>query len=88
MKLLTPLQSRVVGYLRRYIFPYAILLLVAMAVLSVSNALIPFIGKRFIDLLTNLGHMDARNAAKIRVLALEIAGLFLLRAIGNFTHVH
>ena len=85
MKLLTPLQNRVFGYLRRYIFPYAILLLLAMAVLSVSNAGIPFIGKRFIDLLTNIGHMDARAAETIRVLALEIAGLFLLRAIGNFS---
>ncbi len=85
MKLLTPLQNRVFGYLRRYIFPYAILLLLAMAVLSISNAGIPFIGKRFIDLLTNIGHMDARAAETIRVLALEIAGLFLLRAIGNFS---
>ncbi|HUA33074.1 MAG TPA: ABC transporter transmembrane domain-containing protein [Candidatus Binataceae bacterium] len=85
MKLLSPLQSRLLGYLRRYIFPYAILLLLAMAVLSAANAGIPFIGKRFIDLLTNLQHMDARSAELIRVLALEIAGLFLLRAIGNFS---
>jgi ATP-binding cassette, subfamily B, bacterial MsbA len=85
MKLLTPLQSRLLAYLRRYFFPYVLLLVLAMAILSAANAGIPFIGKRFVDLLTNLGHMDQRSATTIRHLALAIAGLFLIRAIGNFS---
>ncbi len=81
----SPLQIRLFGYLRRYIFPYVVLLALAMAMLSAANAGIPFIGKRFVDLLTNLGHMNLQGAATIRRLALAIAGLFLLRAIGNFS---
>jgi ATP-binding cassette, subfamily B, bacterial MsbA len=85
MKLLTPLQSRLFAYLRRYIFPYVLLLGLAMAVLSAANAGIPFIGKRFVDLLTNIGHLNQRGASGIRELSFGIAGLFLLRAVGNFS---
>ena len=85
MKLLTPLQSRLFAYLRRYIFPYVLLLGLAMAVLSAANAGIPFIGKHFVDLLSNIGRLDTRGAAGIRRLSFAIAGLFLLRAIGNFS---
>ena len=38
MRLLTPLQWRLYGYLRRYMFPYVLLLGVAMGVLSAASA--------------------------------------------------
>ena len=38
MRLLTPLQWRLCGYLRRYMFPYVLLLGVAMGALSAASA--------------------------------------------------
>jgi subfamily B ATP-binding cassette protein MsbA len=87
MKLLTPLQWRLYGYIRQYLFPYVLLLGLAMAVLSAASAGIPFIIKLVVDLVTNLkvGHqLDAHGALKLREYSLLLAGLFLLRAIANF----
>ena len=87
MKLLTPLQWRLFGYIRKYLFPFVLLLGVAMAVLSAASAGIPFIIKLVVDLVTNLkvGHqLDAHGAVKLREYSLLLAGLFLLRAIANF----
>ncbi|MGO9798041.1 MAG: hypothetical protein ACLPQ0_01125, partial [Candidatus Binatus sp.] len=83
MKLLTPLQWRLYGYLRRYMFPYVLLLGIAMAVLSAASAGIPFIIKLVVDLVTNLKvahQLDAHGASKLREYSLMLAGLFLLRA--------
>ena len=87
MKLLTPLQWRLFGYIRRYLFPYVLLLGVAMALLSAASAGIPLIIKMVVDLVTNLkvGHqLDAHGALKLREYSLLLAGLFLLRAVANF----
>jgi ATP-binding cassette, subfamily B, bacterial MsbA len=87
MKLLTPLQQRLYGYIRPYLVPYVLLLGVAMLVLSAASAGIPFIIKLVVDLVTNLkvGHqLDAHGALKLREYSLLLAGLFLLRAIANF----
>src|SRR5271155_4100827 len=87
MKLLTSLQRRLFGYLRKYLFPYVLLLGIAMGVLSAASAGIPFIIKLVVDLVTNLkvGHqLDAHVALKLREYSLLLAGLFLLRATANF----
>ena len=87
MKLLTPLQWRLYSYIREYLFPYVLLLGLAMGVLSAASAGIPFIIKLVVDLVTNLkvGHqLDAHGALKLREYSLPLAGLFLLRAIANF----
>ena len=73
---------------RRYLLPYVLLLGVAMGVLSAASAGIPFIMKLVVDLVTSLkvGHqLDAHGALKLREYSLLLAGLFLLRAIANFS---
>ncbi len=88
MKLLTPLQWRLFGYLRRYLFPYVLLLGIAMGVLSAASAGIPLIIKMVVDLVTNLKvshQLDAHGAMKLREYSLGLAGLFMLRALANFT---
>jgi ABC-type multidrug transport system fused ATPase/permease subunit len=87
VKLLTPLHWRLYGYIRKYLFPFVLLLGLAMLVLSAASAGIPFIIKLVVDLVTNLkvGHqLDAHGAVKLREYSLLLAGLFLLRAIANF----
>jgi ABC-type multidrug transport system fused ATPase/permease subunit len=88
MKLLTPMQWRLYGYLRKYLFPYALLLGVAMGLLSAASAGIPLIMKLVVDLVANLKvahQLDAHSALKLREYSLMLAGLFLLRAIANFS---
>lgn len=87
MKILSAMQLRLLGYLRRYLFPYVLLLGVAMGLLSAASAGIPFIIKLVVDLVTNLKaahQLDAHAALKLREFSLVLAGLFLLRAIANF----
>ncbi|HYK63371.1 MAG TPA: ABC transporter transmembrane domain-containing protein, partial [Patescibacteria group bacterium] len=87
MTILTPLHRRLVGYLRPYVFPYVLLLGLAMAMLSAASAGIPFIIKLVVDLVTNLKvshYLDAHGALMLREYSLMLAGLFLLRAIANF----
>jgi len=79
MTLGTPMQRRLGGYLRPYIFPSVILLAVAMAILAGANAGIPFLIKKFLDQLTNLRRING-----LLGLAFMLSGLFLLRAVGNF----
>ena len=88
MKLLTPLQWRLFAYLRRYLFPYVLLLGIAMAVLAAASAGIPWIVKLVVDSVTSLsarGQIDAHTATKLRELSIALAGLFLLRAVANFS---
>jgi subfamily B ATP-binding cassette protein MsbA len=79
MKLGTPLQQRLYRYLRPYLFPYVVLLAVAMLVLAGASAGIPFIIKKFLDQLVNL-----KRVGGLHELSILLAGLFLLRALGNF----
>jgi ATP-binding cassette, subfamily B, bacterial MsbA len=79
MTSLRPRERRLFGYLRPYLFPYVAVLGLAMLILAGANASIPFIIKRFLDELTRL-----HNANGLFELAIALAGLFLLRAIGNF----
>lgn len=88
MKLLTPLQWRLCGYLRRYLFPFVLLLALAMAVLAAASAGIPWIVKMVVDSVTNLSGsrlVDSHTASRLRELSMGLAGLFLLRAIANFS---
>src|SRR5665811_1698696 len=76
------------AYLRRYLFPYVLLLGVAMGVLSLASAGIPFIMKLVVDLVANLkgsSAIDLRTGYKLRELSLALAGLFMLRAFANFS---
>jgi subfamily B ATP-binding cassette protein MsbA len=79
MRFGTPLQQRLYRYLRPYLFPYVVVLAVAMLVLAGANAGIPFIIKKFLDQLVNL-----RRVGGLHELSILLAGLFLLRALGNF----
>jgi subfamily B ATP-binding cassette protein MsbA len=88
VKLLTPLQWRLLGHLRKYLFPYVLLLGIAMAMLSAASAGVPLITRSVVDLVSNLrvAHVfDARSAFKLREYSLMLAGLFLLRALANFS---
>ncbi|MGH7814335.1 MAG: ABC transporter ATP-binding protein [Candidatus Binataceae bacterium] len=80
MKLFTPLQLRLFGYLRRYLLPYGLLLGTAMILLASVNGAIPFLIKHLLDEITQL-----KNIAALRTLSFLLAGLFLLRAGGNFS---
>src|SRR5260370_9759411 len=87
MKILSAMQSRLLAYLRRYLFPYVLLLGIAMLVLSAATSAVPLLIRLVVDLATNLGpahRLDARSALKLREYSLVLAGLFLLRAIANF----
>ena len=75
----TPMQRRLFAYLRPYLFPHVVLLGTAMAILAGANAGIPFLIKKFLDQLMNLKEVHG-----LLELAIFLAGLFLLRAIGNF----
>ncbi|MGC1399845.1 ABC transporter ATP-binding protein, partial [Candidatus Binatus sp.] len=88
MKLLTPMQWRLFGYLRKYLFPYVLLLAIAMGVLSAATGGVPLLTKAVVDLGTNLGvhhQLDAHSAFKLREYSLVLAGLFLFRALANFS---
>jgi ATP-binding cassette, subfamily B, bacterial MsbA len=80
MKLGTPMQRRLLKYLRPYLFPQIAMLGAAMLLLAGSNAGIPFITKRFVDQLTPM-----KNIGSLHMLSLVLAGLFLFRAFGNFS---
>jgi ATP-binding cassette, subfamily B, bacterial MsbA len=88
MKIISDMQWRLLGYLRKYLFPYVLLLGVAMLTLSGATAGVPLLVRRVVDLGTSLGvsgHLDAHGAFLLREYALVLAFLFLLRAIANFS---
>lgn len=69
---------RLARYIKRYLFPYVVLLSVAMIVLSATHGAIPFVVKNFINDVTKL-----KNVEKLRLVAFEILALFLIRAGAN-----
>ncbi len=75
----TPLYRRLFGYLRRYLFPYVIVLAIAMLALSATVGAIPLLIKRFVDQLAT-----AHNVAALPWLSLELLALFIIRAIADF----
>ena len=88
MTLISTMQWRMLGYLRKYLYPYVLLLGVAMLALSGATAGVPLLVRRVVDLGTSLGvahKLDAHGASQLREYSLVLAGLFLLRAIANFS---
>jgi ATP-binding cassette, subfamily B, bacterial MsbA len=79
MRLLTPINRRLIGYLRPYLFPYVVVMLIAMAVLSSSEGAIVLMIKHFTDNLTVNRDIDA-----LPLLSLMLLGIFLVRAIASF----
>jgi subfamily B ATP-binding cassette protein MsbA len=79
MKLLTPIYRRLLGYLRPYLFPYVVVMLIAMIVLSSSEGAIVLIVKRFTNNLT-----IHRDVAAVPMLSLMLLAIFIIRAIASF----
>jgi ATP-binding cassette, subfamily B, bacterial MsbA len=85
MTLLPPLYRRLLRYLRRYIFPFLLLMGLSMLVLSASNGIVPFLVRQFInDLQHAIAELPHRDLGAIRLVSLEILVLFLLRSVANF----
>ncbi|MGH7916412.1 MAG: ABC transporter ATP-binding protein [Candidatus Binataceae bacterium] len=76
---LTPLNRRLLGYVRRYLLPYVLILMAAMLTLSATNGAITILIKRFIDQLAS-----SKNLTVLRALSFEVLALFLIRAVANF----
>jgi subfamily B ATP-binding cassette protein MsbA len=79
MTALPPAYRRLLGYLRRYLFPQITLAVVSLLVLSATNGAIPFVAKGFLNQLSAVG-----SITELHALSLEILGLFLLRATASF----
>jgi len=79
MTLLPPICRRMLGYLRPYIFPYVVVMLIAMTLLSSSEGAIVIMIKRFTNNLTM-----SRDLAVLPFLSLLLLAIFLLRAIAEF----
>ena len=78
MTIVPPLYRRMLGYLRRYLFPYVALLSAAMLMLSATNGAIPFLVKGF------LNDLQGAKLAALKVISLEVLALFVVRAAMNF----
>ncbi len=76
---LTPHQRRMLGYLRRYLFPYIVLLAATMLVLSATNGSIPFIAKSMINQLSRTG-----SVVRMRELSFAILAIIIVRALASF----
>jgi subfamily B ATP-binding cassette protein MsbA len=79
MKFLPPIYRRLFGYLRPYLFPYVVVMLTAMVVLSSSEGAIVLIIKRFTNTLT-----VNQNIAALPFLSLLLLAIFMVRAVASF----
>jgi subfamily B ATP-binding cassette protein MsbA len=79
MNFIPPIYQRLIGYIRRYLFPQVILLGLAMLLLSATNGAIPFLVKNFIN------RLQGANLAALKLVALEVLALFMVRAFANFS---
>ncbi len=78
MTIFSPLYRRLLGYLRRYLFPYLALLTASMLLLSATNGAIPFLVKGF------LNQMQGATPGTLKVLSFAVLAIFLMRAAMNF----
>ncbi len=83
MTLVTPMQRRLLGYLRPYLFPPLTVLIAATLLLSATNGAIPLLVRPFINQLSKF-----RDIRALHTLSLEILAIFMLRAIGNFVSTY
>jgi subfamily B ATP-binding cassette protein MsbA len=79
MTLIPPIYRRMLGYLRPYFFPYVVVMLIAMTLLSSSEGAIVIMIKRFTNNLTL-----TRDLAALPFLSLLLLTIFLVRAIAEF----
>jgi subfamily B ATP-binding cassette protein MsbA len=77
--LISPSYIRLLKYLRRYLFPYVLLAVVSMLLLSATQGAIPFLAKRLVNEISTV-----RDAAALHTLLLAILVLFSLRAVASF----
>ncbi|MBF6568748.1 MAG: ATP-binding cassette domain-containing protein [Candidatus Binataceae bacterium] len=83
MKLISPLQRRILDYLRPYLFPHLTLLVVTTLLLSASNGAIPLIARPFINSLSKF-----HDLRQLHLLSIEILILFVVRALANFASTY
>ncbi len=83
MTVLTPLQRRLLGYLRPYLFPYLAMLIGATLLLSATNGAIPLLVRPFVNQLSKFRDIDA-----LHTLSLELLAIFMLRAVANFVSTY
>src|SRR5579871_696164 len=76
---LSPTYLRLLKYLRRYLFPYVVLAVVSMLMLSATQGAIPFLAKDLVNQISTV-----RNATGLHHLLLAILALFTVRAIASF----
>jgi ATP-binding cassette, subfamily B, bacterial MsbA len=79
MTLLPSIYRRMLAYLRPYFFPYLVVMLLAMTVLSSTEGAIVIMIKRFTNNLTM-----SRDLVVLPFLSLVLLGIFLVRAIAEF----
>jgi len=79
MKILTPLQRRLLGYLRRYFFPFTVLMAAAMIVVSSTEGAIIIIIRNFTNQLTVV-----HSLSHLPLLSLGLLGIFITRAASAF----
>jgi subfamily B ATP-binding cassette protein MsbA len=79
MRLFSPTYMRLLGYMRRYLFPYVTLTVISMLVLSATQGAIPFLAKDLVNQISSI-----RNASTLHGLLLAILVLFTLRAVASF----
>src|SRR5208282_1833378 len=65
--------------MRRYLFPYLVLLAVSMLLLSATNGAIPFVVKSFVN------QMQGAKLGALKILSFEVLAIFLMRALMNFS---
>ncbi|HEY2105610.1 MAG TPA: ABC transporter transmembrane domain-containing protein [Candidatus Binataceae bacterium] len=78
-RVISPTYLRLLKYLRRYLFPYVMLAVVSMLLLSATQGAIPFLAKRLVNEVYSV-----RDAAALHTLLLAILVLFSLRAVASF----
>jgi subfamily B ATP-binding cassette protein MsbA len=79
MKLLSPLHRRLLNYLQRYLFPYVLVMAVAMLLLSSTEGAIVLIIKNFTNNLTL-----SRNVAALPFFVLLLLAAFLTKSVASF----
>ncbi len=79
MKILTPLNRRLLAYVRPYFFPYIVLMCAAMIVVSSTEGGIIVIIKNFTNQLT-----VARSLSHLPMLSLILLGIFIARGASSF----
>jgi ATP-binding cassette, subfamily B, bacterial MsbA len=79
-RLISPAYLRLLKYLRRYMFPYVVLAVISMLVLSATQGAIPFLAKDVVNQISNFKN----GGGGLHTLLVAILVLFTLRAVASF----